>query len=221
MKRLLVCALLAGCGGAPAPRSTVGNTATATPPTTAPPILAREQPDGPFTATGLPAISADGNNVVIAYVAEDGARGEPNLAVLVKDRADATMHRQVVLEPDQPAAPWQPNLDAANAYLGRLHAERNLVPLAPLAVSGERTGAGEGLEVSWREGQVTVRAGGTVVLERSVAEWTIAPTPDCANPSFLAAAWGDAARELVLLEISYKGNDSCWEPDSQYHVVSW
>jgi hypothetical protein len=211
MKRLLVCVALAACGGgaAPAPSNVA-------PPREAPitpaPSIARAPEDGPFTWTGLPAVTADGSNVVIANAREDGARGEPNLTLLVKDRADALVEEQVVLAPDG-EQPWRANLDTTNAYLARVHQERELVPLAPIA--------GSGLEVAWDEGRLIVRSGDAAVVEREHRDWTIAPTPQCENPSFLADAWTDAARKLVLVKISYRGTDTCWEPDSSYHVVAW
>jgi hypothetical protein len=46
-------------------------------------------------------------------------------------------------------------------------------------------------------------------------------TEVCQNPAFLHAGYTDEARTLALLTISYVGTDTCPEPSSQHHVVSW
>ena len=249
MRPLLVTTfvVVAACSGtSPAP-ATVGNTASPSAPAGPAPTIAWSTETagsdfGSFAWDRLPAVTADGANVVIPRVREDGARGEPNLTIEVKDRADTRVHEQVVLAlagGDGAAAPTAAAIDAGNAYLATTHAERDLVPLAVAAGhvpdSEDRTGqlSVGGLEVTWNEGHVVVALGGQVVVERDAPGWLARPYPMCAscpppdgdlmctNPSFLREAFADAARRVVVLHIAYEGTDTCWEPDSEYHVVTW
>lgn len=196
-----------------------------------------------FVATGLPAITRDGASVAIAVMGEDGARGAPNLAVVEKDRADAVVRELVVQTADEgeatmsddraPVAPTA-RLDAANRYLADRHAERGWFALAPMTLEASAAeygstfaARGDGVDLAWDEGKVLVTIGGRVVVDRQTRGWT-APTGArcdgcdvCANPSFLAGAWIDASRQLIVLRIAYTGHDTCWEPDSEQHVIAW
>ena len=42
-----------------------------------------------------------------------------------------------------------------------------------------------------------------------------------ANAAFVDQVAVEPADRLVLLEVSYEGNDTCWEPDSEVYVLSW
>lgn len=213
MKRLLLI-VLAGCAGGAAPAATPANTTTPPAPVAdgPPPSVARVGPYQGFTATGLPAVTSDGTSVVIAEQREDGARGEPNLAIVVRDLADTTVHEHVVLDPERAPEPSEARLADANAYLARLHRERGLIPL---------TRDPDGVRVTWTEPRLAVEAGGAVVVERDLPAWIAPPRGECTNPSHLGEVWGAPGQRFVLLRISYAGTDLCWEPDSAWHVVSW
>src|SRR5262245_49619169 len=123
MKRLasLVLSVTACSGGSHA--ASVGNTTAAHPTQSAPTVAWTPRTDadfGTFQITGLPALTADAADVVYAYQAEDGARGEPNLTLVTKDRADKNVDELAVmtLRDDSGAdAPTQAQLDQANHYL--------------------------------------------------------------------------------------------------------
>ena len=237
--------LAAACGS----RSTapVGNRGTSTPAGDAPAVTATTDGEGDFAlqfhATGLPAVTDDGKSVALAHQGEDGARGAPNLTVIEKDRADKVVRELVVQTADggeallDDAAPAPPTerLAEANRYLTETHARRRLFPLTAMTLDRSReadfghgstlAASGDGVDVAWDEGQLKVTAGGRVVVDLATQGWTVEPTTsdgiECSNPSFLGEAWVDAARKLVVVRIAYTGNDTCWEPDSQLHVVAW
>jgi hypothetical protein len=43
----------------------------------------------------------------------------------------------------------------------------------------------------------------------------------CFNPAELRRAFVDLPRRAVIVMIGYRGNDTCWEPDDDYTVVTW
>lgn len=196
-----------------------------------------------FTATGLPAISADGNHVIMAVMGEDGARAAPNLALAEVDRNDKLLHGVIVQRADDATMsdegppPPQAKLDEANRYLAETHAALGWIPLTPMTMElvdpaddgygAARTARADDVTLAWDEGKVLVTVGGKTLVDRQTKGWT-APevTPcdgcdRCSNPSFLAGAWIDRSRKLILARISYTGNDTCWEPDSEDHVIAW
>lgn len=237
-KLAALCLLAAGCG----------SQASSSGPTVAPsnfkdvPAVTGPAPklawiDNGFVLTGLPAVAADGNKILLPVMLEDGGRGYPNLAVVVKDRSDAVIHQQVVLGLDDNAMDQPPPSEAAiadaNQYIDRNHGEQNWQPMKLLEASrdedsGEYTNvvAGDGVEITWAAPRLSVKAGNAVVFEREFAAWeaekySVGEAGECENPSYLGGAHLDAGRKVVVIEISYYGNDTCWEPDSQHHVVAW
>jgi len=240
--------LIAACGAPAAPP--ISNTSAPVLTGPVPTVAMRLGDDGDFgttfTATGLPAIAADGKHVVVAVIGEDGARGAPNLALVERDRNDAVVRTVVVLTADEatmnddaPVAP-QAKLDAANQFLVELHGSRGLVALTPMQMVGSgaedemaaygspKDAVADGVTLRWDEGKIMVtdqRA--KILVDRQTKGWTApsrarcADCDVCSNPSFLAGAWIDRARQVIVARISYTGNDTCWEPDSQDHVIAW
>jgi hypothetical protein len=240
--------LAAACGGKSPP--SVGNVAGARPSGPAPAVGMEAGGDGDFgttfTATGLPAIAADGKTVVYAVMGEDGARGAPNLSIAQVDRDDKLVHGVIVQRADDATMgdegppPPKDKLDEANRFLAETHASLGWIPLAPMemvpvpgdegnedAFGSPKTGHAGDLVLSWDEGKVLVTQAGKTIVDRQTHGWTAPETvmcdgcEKCSNPSFLAGAWADPARKLILARISYTGNDTCWEPDSEDHVIAW
>ncbi|MGN6108609.1 MAG: hypothetical protein ACTHU0_26120, partial [Kofleriaceae bacterium] len=203
-----------------------------------------------FETPRLPAVSADGELVVLAYQDIDGGRGNPNLRLVTVDRRDTETGRHVVLAADDADQligpdPRSPELDAriaeANRWLGELHGRRALVALAPLAednapdvAPSERTrAAGGGVTVEWKGGQLRITQDGKVVVDRATPpQWLAEDRPippevtggeleKCSNAAFLGGAAVDVEHEVAVITVSYTGTDLCWEPANQQHVVAW
>lgn len=202
---------------------------------------------GDFTVTGTPALSADGGSVLIARQGEDGARGAPNLALEVRGRDDRATATRVVLTADQavgdesqePVAP-KPDIDGANAWIAAQHAQAAFAPIAVAEVTDDGNGFLDSSE--WRvaagtigltfdaSAHLVVTDGGKPVIDRTMDAWLVKPYapydgagPDefCDNPIALREAYVDAAHRVAVVLVAYRGTDTCWEPDSEYHVVAW
>lgn len=196
-----------------------------------------------FDAARLPAVSADGAAVLIGIRDADGARGNPNYRLELRDRRDARLAAHVVLAADEAdamfdadgkAAELDRRIAAANRWLAAQHAARRFVPLRRLEVepgeeiaSASRATGGE-LTVEWRPSRLTIARAGRPLLDRATpATWLARERPrgaglgPCHNPAFLGGAAVDLAREIALVTIQYGGTDLCWEPDAVHHVVAW
>ncbi len=232
-----LCLLAPACGGpssSSGPTAGVGNAKDV--PVVTGPAPKVSWSDSGFELSGLPAVAADGSKLLVPVMLEDGGRGFPNLTVEVRDRADAVLHQQVVLAIDGAAMDQPPPSDAAiadaNDYVARNHADLNWQPMSALENGrDEDTGeyrdvvSGDGVELTWAAPRLTVKAGGVVVFDREFPSWEAEPQAagdePCSNPSYLGSVDLDAARKVAVVEISYQGTDTCWEPDSQHHVVAW
>jgi hypothetical protein len=43
----------------------------------------------------------------------------------------------------------------------------------------------------------------------------------CSNPPHLGGAYiGPASAKLIVVDVAYRGNDTCWEPNPKPHVVA-
>jgi hypothetical protein len=188
-------------------------------------------------APGLPAVTPDGSRVAIAYSGEDGARGDFNLALVIRDvKTDRVLQREVVAKAGALALSPEA-LQHRLAALNRALARTAWVPLKRYP-SDRKPGtgapevstvvAGE-LTMSFREPRLTVRRGERVLLDQRYAGWSAPVTRfaercedgpcECRNPAYLAEAAVDEARRVVMVKIGYAGTDACWEPDSQVHVL--
>jgi hypothetical protein len=174
-----------------------------------------------LTADNVPAVSADGAQIVVAVREPDGDRGLPNLTLVMKDRDDALLARHVVLsvgEADQfldDADGKNPALDArierANAWLAR-----------PGFVAMIGT---DGIAVSWVPSHLRVTDGSTILVDRDTpASW--APEPqirsNCEPRARLGATAVSRQHRLAVVTITYDAfGEFCTGPADQHHVVVW
>lgn len=242
--------LAAACGGTSHP-ATIGNGASGGPVGPAPTVAWHTDDGtdwgGDFAVTGAPALAADGGSVLIASQGEDGARGAPNLTLEVRGRDDRATATRVVLTADaavgdesQAPSPPRPDIDGANAWLATQHAKAGFAPLTEATVTADGDGFLDSSTWTVAAGAIGVRFdasahlvvtdGGKPVIDRTMDGWLVKPYPPydgagpdelCDNPIALRTAYVDAAHRVAVLLVSYRGTDTCWEPDSQYHVVAW
>jgi hypothetical protein len=239
---LLVVALGA-CSG-PATSSLPAHTTAPRPaPTTPPPEVTFTTMH--FDVSRLPAVAADGGLVVHTEIDTDGGRGNPNLALVIRDRSDRELERIVVVTANEaegqydehgPSPVLAAKIAAANTRLADLHRRTDLRPLTrlageanPLATDEGNQARGQGLLVELSARRLTIRAGSTSVVDLAIpASWSV---PDkklcttceevCRHPLFLDAVHAGVDHTLVLLTVAYSGNDMCPEPVSQHHVITW
>lgn len=245
--RILVLAMIASCDAgsqpsqAPAaepirirpdaqPRVTAAPDAPPAPP--APPVEEDRYPK--LTPTTRVMATADGSAVLLQIVDQDGARGEPNLAFEVRDRRDRTLNKAVVEKLDE-------NVSAAT-IAARIATANNLIASKPFTAvaalpSSEvddsrdpdrRRFAGNGLVVELLGDELVVRQDQRKVVARRIPKAWRGPKYhlasedlDCSNPEFLSNVYAAPAAKLIVVNIAYHGNDTCWEPTDQLHVVAW
>jgi hypothetical protein len=243
---LVALLLLASCGsGAPPPASSPSTplSQAALPPERATPAPSIGWKDGAFTTTGLPAIARGGEVIALAIRDNDQARGFPNLRIEIRDRHDATVWKVPVLVPNEyeqvsPDGTLTPQLGLrighANAELARLHGVHDFVPMHALEllppVDGDpHLATGDGIDVDWDTDHLHVfrHNADRDITSRDGRGWLEpdhAPCPKCdvcKNPAFLAAVFHAPEINAVLVEIGYKGTDTCWQPSDAFHVVAW
>ena len=238
MKCLAWLLAVAACQQGPAPAAKRGSAAAPPPPAdaarasdAAAPIEATPDAGDPTThLSELPAATAtrDGKLVLVKVIDDDGARGMPNLTLELRDRNDRTVQRLVVLALDE-------EVDAATvarraAAADELIAKHELVPLDELARTSDDDGefAGAGMTVHWAHEHFAFTLNGKRVLDRPVpAKWRGRSYFDkgadltCNNPDFLRGVAASPANRLAVVDVAYKGNDTCWEPSGSVHVVTW
>lgn len=246
-RALCLAMVLGACGSAPLSPlhgRAESDAKRPSPTTRAPEVLWAETQ---FVGDGLPAITADGQQIVLGLVAEDGARGNPNLAIVIKDRGDRITKQLAVFAAGEldttpifndrgMTTAVQARIAAANRLLGDLHRTEELVTLPRLSFDDEEPyGAGlrgqsEQLVVQLEPPRMLITSvDGQKLTERSLPEsWLVEDRPMCStcaevchNPPFLGAVWADPGRRVAVVKLSYRGTDPCLEPESQYHVVSW
>lgn len=193
--------------------------------------------DGQLVTTGLPAISADGGEVVIASEAHEPARGNLGLTLYLRDRQDRELaHRYVIgFDEADDATLVRTRFADANAWLAAQHQRANLVPLRALAVTaldGDRLhhrADGDGISLDWQPSTLAIsRLGAAPFTRATPGDWLVPDRPmydgaveQCTNPAFLQAASVDTDRAVGVVTIAYLGTDTCWEPPAQVHVVHW
>lgn len=186
-------------------------------------------PDAFDQLFGIPdaMVSRDGRFVLVKVIDDDGARGAQNLELDVRDRRDRTVEQVVVLAIDEQVDAAARATRAAAAH--KLFADHDFVPMAPLtAVPGDDHFDGAGLVVTWTRERIAIERGSERVVDRAVpAPWRgrryYSKLDDlvCDNPDYLAAALASPKHNLVVVDVAYHGNDTCWEPTSQVHVIAW
>ena len=196
-----------------------------------------------LTTTGLPAIAADGSRIVAAFRESDGARGMPNLTLVIKDRSDKQVDAHVLLsvaEADQfldDAEGKNPALDArvagANQWLHDRHVISRFAPLTLLTpestdAPADRTQAtGDQLVVEWTKSHLRITDHGTPVVDIDtpkswLAEQFKVGTNVCLRSAYLGGAAVARKHRLALVTIAYTADsDFCLEPPEQHHVITW
>ena len=236
---IAIAALVGACGSPRAPATSPSPTSPA-PSSTSPAPSITWSEDG-FDERGLPAIAKDGSVVAIAVRDNDGGRGFPNLHLELRDRRDALVRTIDVLaanryETDVVAgkalAALVARSDAANAELAQLHGAHALVMMQALPVENSEDGAdqiarADAISLRWRSPTLEIAAGATRTT-RAGASWLAKPgarcaqCPPCDNPAYLAGAFvAPSVPGVALVQIGYRGTDTCWEPSDQFHVVTW
>ena len=75
-----------------------------------------------------------------------------------------------------------------------------------------------------------IQQGGKVVVDEVMKDWLVENRPMyegagedevCSNPIYLDSLHIDGGRRVAVIGVEYHGNDSCWEPTGQAHVVAW
>lgn len=233
MRHALLVAL-AACGSTAPALPLQGSAVPPPPPRTAPPSLAWAHDT--FARSGLPAVSNEGQLVVFATSDIDGGRGNLNLRVESRTRADTGAQKITVLTVDEteslvadtrPTPALVLRISAANSWLADLHHRVVLHPLRALVVDTtdvwtQHAAKLDDLALDWQKDHLTITKAGKLLLSRDTPVTWRAPDRDqCSNPAKLGNAWVDAERRIALVEVIYNGTDTCWEPSAQLHVVAW
>ena len=126
----------------------------------------------------------------------------------------------------------------ANAWLAAAHARHAWRPMVVEQVErwdarGELVTATAmaGATLRWPDGlvQLTIDGGSLrsigdaamLATRRSTCDPADVDCWPCANAAFVDQVAVEPADRLVLLKVSYEGNDTCWEPDSVLWVLTW
>ncbi len=244
---MLVMGLAGAACGSSAPTPITPATGTqpelAAPRPTPPPTIAFA--DGGFVLHGFPAIAAAGEIVVVAI--QDPSHEDANLRVEIRGADDRIVKAVVVLTraesatlvTDRAASPaLAARIAALNAELVTMHGVHDLRVMRPLAVEAGHGGedqhwaTGDNLDVEWREHHIRLfRHNSTqALLDHDGATWAAPPTPACVgrNEAFLGGAYHAepgtvlaAAGNTVVVDIAYRGDDTCEAPGHRPHVLSW
>jgi hypothetical protein len=191
---------------------------------------AAADPAQPFFELPAAQVTKDGSAVLLKIVDDDGARGEPNLALELRDRRDRKTQRVVVVALDE--TPSADTLATRAAAATKLLAAHELVALSALAGGSDDHDAGHyegaGITIDWAREHVTIKRDGKLVVDRAVpSAWRGGSWRNktegitCHNPDFLDGAYVSADANLVVVKVAYRGTDTCWEPTSQLHVIAW
>lgn len=202
---------------------------------------------GAWTFTGIPAV-ARGGEVTLVPTEEQSmftAERNPILDLEVRNRTDHTTQTIKVkgvggfVPPEEVPAREklrEQDVAAANKQLAALHDEHDFVPMHELAMQGQEEAdtepyrhiaIGDDLVVDWRGDHLRVfqhDAKGKLLVDVDGLGWAAPPQPPpdaCSNPDYLEAIYHAPGINTVVVKISYKGTDSCWEPAPTFHVVSW
>ncbi|HSD88914.1 MAG TPA: hypothetical protein VLB44_15405 [Kofleriaceae bacterium] len=239
MRSALLLALVA-CSHGASHAPLTGTADTAFPPR-ATPAPSIEWTSSRFEWHGLPAIARDRSIAVVPLVDNDSARGYPNLRIEVKSRDDHTLEgtdvliandfEQLVMD-DKPVPELAGRITAMNKKLGDLHREHDLVPMQAASHSGDPLDETPPVfhtkyaQVKYDHGALHV-----TLANRSFdvdgTRWK-APTgkrcpacDPCANPEFVREVYAADDVDALIVDIGYRGTDSCWEPGDQLHVITW
>ncbi|MEO7095340.1 MAG: hypothetical protein ABI175_18935 [Polyangiales bacterium] len=233
MRAALLLALVA-CGSSTSAPPLQGSATTPPPPTTAAPSI--RWATGTFDRAGFPAVSNDGKLVVFSTSENDAGRGNVNLTLESRTRADIGDQKIKVLtvaeyermvNDDGPVPALAQRITAANSWLTDLHRRVDLRPLPALVVDAtdawtQHAAKLGDIALDWQNDHLSItKAGASLISRDTPVTWHAHDRDQCSNPAKLGNAWVDAERKVALVEVVYNGNDSCWEPSPQLHVVAW
>jgi len=243
---IVAIAALCACGGSPSPQHPPaddpnwGHVEPRTRETPAPAVAWGA--DHRFAWSNLPAVARGAELVAVPIVDSDGGRGNPNLRVEVRDRSDHVVQAIAVATSDEmeklapggaPSPELTERLAAANRALALLHGVHDFVAMHPLEVQPPAEGSdkhlaiGDGFDVDWNHDHLHVFRHNVErdFLTLDGTPWLAKPRTaagePCANPAYLAAAYHAPDINVIVVELAYKGTDTCWEPGNQLHVVAW
>jgi hypothetical protein len=201
--------------------------------------------DSKLVVEGLPAIARGGELAVVALQGGDAGRGFPNLKLEMRDRGDQVVGVIDVLASNDferlaPGGDAGPELTRriaeANAELAHWHGVHDLVDARALDVRPGRDGdlphfaTGDALDVDWNVNHVHILRANTENELAMIggASWLAKPHPMCAgcadvceNPAFLRGVFHIDGVALLVIQLGYRGTDTCWEPADQWHVAAW
>jgi hypothetical protein len=236
---------LAACGASSPPaKPTIENRPAPVAQTRDTPAPTIAWTDGKFELAGLPAVARGGELAIVPISGGDAGRGYPNLTLEVHDRSDKVVQTLVLLTSNEfeklaPAGAASPALTTritdANVELARLHGVHDLAPMhtlemqKPLDGGEQHLAIGDGFDVDWNTNHLHVLHHNT---ENAVAvldgkPWLVkdhTPCPNCTpceNPAYLDGVYHAPGINLLVVQIGYRGSDTCWEPADQMHVVTW
>ncbi|MCE9573736.1 MAG: hypothetical protein K8W52_11330, partial [Deltaproteobacteria bacterium] len=187
-------------------------------------------------APRLPAVAADGSAVLYAEIRPDMNRGNPNLALIIRDRADRVIDRHVVLPlSDDPRPPSRGAIAAANRWLAATHRRyrwRAMEDFGAVDLEGEnrmaRGPVRDGIEVIWSDAWLVVSDGDRILSARPHVDWVATPYALCPNcmevcvqPSRIARVTSDLGHHLVFVDLTYASTDACNRVPENQHVVTW
>jgi hypothetical protein len=89
--------------------------------------------------------------------------------------------------------------------------------------------SGAGVTLRWMPSELVIeRDRGAPVVHATPASWLATDRPMCRtcsevchNEAFLGAGYVDVERSAAIVVVAYRGTDTCWEPSSEEHVVTW
>jgi len=237
--RLALVVIAVGCGGssgpvAPAP---IANDAPIATRATPAPTIAWLSTDNAFDTSALPVIARAAEIAVVAVHDSDGGRGYPNLRLEVRDRNDRTIQTIAVMASsdyeklvadNQASTELQRRIATANRELAKLHGLHDLVAMQPLAIQKPAEGTphlaiGDDLDVDFTTTRIDVFHHGAQRPFTSTS-WRVPAVPArCAgeNPAFLQAVYKARDIRALVVEVAYRGTDTCWEPGNQLRVITW
>jgi len=173
--------------------------------------------DPSFGVVDLPAISADGRLIAYVRQLDDGGRGNPNLALVIRP-VDWRAGEVIEILATEPR--WRPEREAqvrsrlaqANERLASSAWKPMAKPQYEDAANGAVTIAVENLSVRARGNQLEIARARRVLVRRELTRWLGAGAQGCkADPQLRNA---HAAGGLLLLEIGFTSDGGCWrEPE--------
>lgn len=194
--------------------------------------------DNAFGTDALPVVARAAEVAIVAVRELDGERGFPNLKLEVRDRTDKTIQTITILNSNEyetlapggaASTTLQQRIDAANVELARLHDLHDLVAMKPLEIQAPTDNTfphlaiGDGVDVDWSSDHVHVfrHNSDRQVVTVDGKAWLAPVRPSCDNPAFLRAAFHAPELAVVVVQLAYRGSDSCGVPSDQFHVVAW